>query len=147
LNFFRDGSLTLENNGNNQLAEILAEARYYQARGLIQYLEVMQKKSREIGEKEVIQPIFLLVCFSRPHFINKLFFFFAQPSAEKQYKLMTDVNSQDLSSVFEKMTIEEEYDFESWVPAPNGKIHMLFTKKLSKGDVAFLERLGLTNGF
>jgi hypothetical protein len=40
------------------------------------------------------------------------------------------------------MTLEDGWDFDSWVPTLQGKFHMLFSKKLTKRELALLHRLG-----
>ncbi len=40
------------------------------------------------------------------------------------------------------MTLEDGWDFDSWVPTREGKFHMLFSKKLTKRELALLQRLG-----
>jgi hypothetical protein len=63
-------------------------------------------------------------------------------SQEKEYKLLSLVGDRDLPSTFTKMAMMEGYDFESWIAAQNAKgIHLLFSKKLSKGELMLLDRL------
>eukprot|EP00455_Lapot_gusevi_P027589 TRINITY_DN2926_c0_g1_i3.p1 TRINITY_DN2926_c0_g1~~TRINITY_DN2926_c0_g1_i3.p1 ORF type:complete len:160 (+),score=41.79 TRINITY_DN2926_c0_g1_i3:36-515(+) len=118
LNFLRDGSINF--NEDNQL-DILREAKFYQIRGLISLIENQKAKAKESTQYELTQ--------------------------EKEYRLVPDITSDKLGRTFTDMTVMEGYDFESWVPASlatkgRESYHILFSKKLSKSELALLDRLG-----
>ena len=112
LNYLRDGSL---NFSEELYPDLLTEATFYQIRGMITFIESRRKKASESKSTEL--------------------------STEKQYRLVQDVNSRDLADIFNENTIQKGYDFEDWCAMDNGKLQLLFAKKLSKGELAFIEKL------
>jgi len=67
-------------------------------------------------------------------------------SQEKEYKLIPNVADVELTAMFKKMTMIEGYDFENWIPSSRkskdrNASHLLFSKKLSRGELMLLDRL------
>ncbi len=131
LNYLRDGTIDVQELSILHRSALLKEAKFYQINGLLRTLEISER--------------------------NQKIDFQASPSMEKEYKLMVDVKNSELSSVFQKMTCEENYDFESWAisrpsstntagqgnnpGAAEALVNVLFSRQLSNGDVRLLNRL------
>ena len=117
LNFLRDGRVYLNNTHipDEDIEELLLEAHYYQVAPLIRYLS--KRRSHKMRAKN------------------------SEWSNEKEYKLITGVKENELEEIFTDYTVYQGYDFENWVRGSSQKIHVLFSKKLSKGEVALLDQL------
>jgi len=121
LNYLRDGALSIEGMLSSEKKALLREARYFQVTGLINLLQTDAKRARASIRSEL--------------------------SHEKEYKLLTNIADAELPNVFKKMTMIEGYDFENWIaPIRKAKdkedgVHLLFSKKLSRGELMLLDRL------
>jgi hypothetical protein len=115
LNFLRDGVIDTDANSLAQNRALLREARFYQVRALEQLLDEVVRRESAVKRSE--------------------------PSEEKVYKLLTHVETERLSEVFSAVTMGEGYDFESWLRADGAGHHLLFSKKLSRGELMLLDRL------
>lgn len=113
LNFLRDGAVETDGVPLHQIKALLREARFYHVRGLSVVLEEFVNRA---NAKEK-----------------------AKLSDEKIYKLMA-VEPSKLNEVFANMTAAEGYDFEHWIGNERG-VHVLFSKKLSRGELMLLDRL------
>jgi len=130
LNFLRDGIEYLKHGGLLQqpeaiVNELLQEAKYYNIRPLVDYIQLQQtRKNKKRGD---------------------------ELTHEKQYKLIGHVRLEDLENVFNKYTGSAGYDFEEWLYVSPWKtsrnntttpfVVMLFSKKLSRAEVRLLDRL------
>jgi len=130
LNFLRDGIEYLKHGGLLQqpeaiVNELLQEAKYYNIRPLVDYIQLQQtRKNKKKGD---------------------------ELTHEKQYKLISNIKLEDLESVFNKYTGSAGYDFEEWLYVSPWKTSrnstttpffvMLFSKKLSRAEVRLLDRL------
>ena len=105
--------------------ELLQEAKYYNIRPLVDYIQLQQtRKNKKKGD---------------------------ELTHEKQYKLISNIKLEDLESVFNKYTGSAGYDFEEWLYVSPWKTSrnstttpffvMLFSKKLSRAEVRLLDRL------
>jgi len=134
LNYLRDGSIFVKGMDANLKQALLREAKYYQIYGLVSLLQSDARKAQQSLRSE--------------------------PSNEKEYKLITNVEEKTLNTLFKQMTMSEGYDFESWIDAGgpnnptngpttgtnNGRLfHLLFSKKLSRGELMLLDRLQNTH--
>lgn len=117
LNYLRDGTIALKGMTTNQKQALLREAKYYSVSGLVGLLTTDARTAKAASRKALSQ--------------------------EKEYKLLSLANDRDLPSTFTKMAMMEGYDFESWIASQTvkGGIHVLFSKKLSKGELMLLDRL------
>jgi len=115
LNFLRDGSVDVEGNTIAQNRALLREARFFQVKGLVCLLEELVKRASAKRKSEL--------------------------SDEKVYKFMPNVETSKLNEIFMNMTLIDGYDFENWLPGDKGKCNVLFSKKLSRGELMLLERL------
>lgn len=116
LNYLRDGLVNLKIMDAGTKVNILKEARFYQVLGLIQLLQLDLKKTKSHVEEEI----------------------------EKTYAVQLHVKEDDLSDKIEKMTIEDDWHFESWVRSCTTEAHtyhVLFSKLITKSDIMLLERI------
>eukprot|EP01083_Nonionella_stella_P088489 246630_1 len=130
LNFLRDGIDYLKHGGLLQqpdaiVNELLQEAKYYNIRPLVDYIQLQQtRKNKKKGD---------------------------ELTHEKQYKLVTNIGIDQFEDVFNKYTGSAGYDFEEWIfvspyktsrnSASAPTFMMLFSKKLSRAEVRLLDRL------
>ena len=147
LNFLRDGSLPLSSLTPHTKQALLRESRFF---GLSSLTHALHAETREMKARQR-----------------------RELSQEKEYKLCT-VEEKEMTAMFQKMTIMEGYDFESWITAGGGgggggaegkgrggslgslagvgrsdgnlsgrgvHVHILFSKKLSRGELMLLDRL------
>ena len=70
-----------------------------------------------------------------------------EPTHEKEYKLIKDVPPSEVETIFTDYT-NQDYDFESMheikIRKSQTSYYMIFSKKLNKGEVSFLERLSMS---
>mmetsp|Transcript_38836 Transcript_38836/g.61970 ORF Transcript_38836/g.61970 Transcript_38836/m.61970 type:complete len:489 (-) Transcript_38836:725-2191(-) len=130
LNFLRDGIEYLKHGGLLQqsdaiVSELLQEAKYYNIRPLVDYIQLQQtRKNKKKGD---------------------------ELTHEKQYKLVTNIGIDEFEDVFNKYTGSAGYDFEEWLYIAPYKTSrnsvssptfiILFSKKLSRAEVRLLDRL------
>jgi len=130
LNFLRDGIEYLKHGGLLQqpeaiVNELLQEAKFYNIRPLVDYIQLQQtRKNKKRGD---------------------------ELTHEKQYKLIAHIKLEELEAVFNKYTGSAGYDFEEWLYVSPWKTSrssttapffvMLFSKKLSRAEVRLLDRL------
>jgi len=120
INYLRDASINIKGLGMLEKEALLREAKYYQIDGLVRQLRTDRKKSQQASKLELSQ--------------------------EKEYKLI-HVDEKRIKHVFKDMTMSEGYDFESWIEGSRGEggagrtYHLLFSKKLSRGELMLLDRL------
>jgi hypothetical protein len=117
LNFLRDGKqyFTHIKLTDEEIAELIPEARFYQMSDLINALKAYKKNKHAHKKAELTQ--------------------------EKEYRLFSDVPFTELHDLFKRMTIDDSFDFEGWMKVTSTRAHVLFSKKLSKGELALLDRL------
>ena len=130
MNFLRDGIEYLKHGGLLQqpdatVNELLQEAKYYNIRPLVDYIQLQQtRKNKKRGD---------------------------ELTHEKQYKLVSNIGIDEFEDVFNKYTGSAGYDFEEWLyvaPYKTSRNSMslpsftiLFSKKLSRAEVRLLDRL------
>merc|ERR1712154_284746 len=130
LNFLRDCTEYLKHGGLLQqsdaiINELLQEAKFYNIRPLVDYIQLQQtRKNKKKGD---------------------------ELTHEKQYKLVTNIGIDSFEEVFNKYTGSAGYDFEEWMFVSPYKTSrnstsapsfiMLFSKKLSRAEVRLLDRL------
>jgi len=130
LNFLRDGIEYLKHGGLLQqpdaiVNELLQEAKFYNIRPLVDYIQLQQTRKHKRNGDELTH--------------------------EKQYKLVTGIGVDEFEMVFNKYTGSAGYDFEEWLfvsPYKTSRSNfsaptftMLFSKKLSRAEVRLLDRL------
>jgi len=130
LNFLRDGIEYLKHGGLLQqpdaiVNELLQEAKFYNIRPLVDYIQLQQTRKNKKNGDELTH--------------------------EKQYKLVTNIGIDEFEDVFNKFTGSAGYDFEEWLfvsPYKTSRSNssaptftMLFSKKLSRAEVRLLDRL------
>eukprot|EP00475_Leptophrys_vorax_P029354 TRINITY_DN4300_c0_g1_i3.p3 TRINITY_DN4300_c0_g1~~TRINITY_DN4300_c0_g1_i3.p3 ORF type:complete len:247 (-),score=68.27 TRINITY_DN4300_c0_g1_i3:927-1667(-) len=117
LNFLRDGKqyFTHVKLSDEEISELMPEARFYQMYDLMYALK--SYKSAKHAHKK------------------------AELTQEKEYRLFSDVPFTELQDLFKRMTINDSFDFEGWMKGASNRAHVLFSKKLSKGELALLDRL------
>lgn len=117
LNFLRDGSVDISEMTLTDKKSLLSEAKYYQVPALIQQLQSSTRASRASLRSEL--------------------------SSEKEYKCLTNIKEGNLQQVITDMTMNHGFDFEGWTTSKSSKgaMHVLFSKKLSRGELALLDRL------
>merc|ERR1719499_1527009 len=126
LNFLRDGTHILHSGGLLQhppyeLRQVLIEANFYHIKQLAEAIGAHLEKLKENMQLE--------------------------PTHEKEYKLIKDVSPSEVETIFTDYT-NQDYDFESMheikVRKSQTTYYMIFSKKLNKGEVSFLERLSMS---
>jgi len=116
LNYLRDGTVYIDELTLLQSKMLLQESEFYQIEGLACILRRSIRAKQAMKKREITN--------------------------EKEYKLLMNVASRDLSRTFRKMTLNDGYDFESWIACSSQdgsnepqSYHMVFSKKLSRGEV------------
>lgn len=116
LNYLRDGATYLHNFTLLDSKRLLQEAQFYQISNLVLHLNRTIKAKKARIKREITH--------------------------EKEYKLRTGVRSADLVNVFRRLTNDEGYDFEAFTQEQGtGRFHLVFSKKLSRGEMQLLDRL------
>ena len=130
LNYLRDGNISLHGMTTLQKQALGKEARYYGLAGLVSVLQLDARALRTAQRREL--------------------------SSEKEFKLVPDVSLRDMATVIKTFTNEEGYEFEDWMSAStittkssstksstttSTSVHLLFSKKLSRGELMLLDRL------
>lgn len=130
LNYLRDGNLSLHGMTTVQKQALGKEARYYGLAGLVSILQIDARALRTAQRREL--------------------------SSEKEFKLVPDVPLKDMATIIKTLTNEEGYEFENWMSAStvttksgstkssvttSTSVHLLFSKKLSRGELMLLDRL------
>lgn len=116
LNYLRDGKLNMNDLSPAEKKHILKEAYYYGVSGLVRQLEADNRLMKNLARREL--------------------------SNEKEYKLLADVREPEMETVLRDMTMFQGYELESWLlSSKKGHMHMIFSKKLSKGELMLLDRL------
>jgi len=118
LNYLRDGHVCIDDITLTDKRALLQEAQYYQIQGLQKRLAQDIKKEKQQKRAEL--------------------------SNEKEYKLV-EVKREDVKETIKDMTMLQGYEFENWLPADsnnaNALVALLFSRKLSRGELMLLDRL------
>lgn len=116
LNYLRDGKLNVTDISAAEKKSILKEAHFYGVSGLVRQLEAETRRVKNLARREL--------------------------SNEKEYKLLADIKEPEMESVLRDLTMFQGYELESWLTSSKkGNVHMIFSKKLSKGELMLLDRL------
>lgn len=123
LNYLRDGggsggyAVAVSGLSASSKQALLREAQFYQIGGLVSLL------SQEVNRMKMMQR--------------------RELSQEKEYKLMLNVQEKELAATMTRMTMSEGYDIENWMRGEKDKrsVHLLLSKKLSRGELMLLDRL------
>eukprot|EP00479_Gromia_sphaerica_P005016 TRINITY_DN1597_c0_g1_i1.p1 TRINITY_DN1597_c0_g1~~TRINITY_DN1597_c0_g1_i1.p1 ORF type:complete len:162 (-),score=40.98 TRINITY_DN1597_c0_g1_i1:317-802(-) len=124
LNYLRDGVHYLKechilDEPIPHINELLREARYYNIRPLVNFLEIHKRRKKQSTISELTH--------------------------EKEYKFLTSIPEDRLVETFMKMTAHDGYDFEAFMCPGQKKggnsYHLLFSKKLSRGELMLLDKL------
>ncbi|GAB5356108.1 hypothetical protein AAMO2058_000262700 [Amorphochlora amoebiformis] len=120
LNYLRDGAIHVDDLSLLQLKMLLQESDFYQIENLSQVIRRLIRQTVTRKKSEVTN--------------------------EKEYKVKLNVAPGNLSPVFKRYTLNEGYDFESWMRVPRtdespAHFHLVFSKKLSRGEIMLLDRL------
>lgn len=114
LNYLRDGEVPLDGLNVNTKRALMKESHYYQIQGLHKILLQDLKKEKQRVRNEL--------------------------SHEKEYKLK-ECKEQEVARLIKDMTMLEGYEFESWLGSQDTTVNLLFSKKITKGELMLLDRL------